>query len=119
MNQSWLSEEFIVDKSLGRDVQFTLDEVPGQSGTIAAIQILYPNGTELHHSTDSIGDTTSIAFDFLEVLNKLLFKEEVVEIILFYLSARILSVQHRSNRNCGLHFSNCYIKVNKFGDIAY
>ena len=75
MNQSWLSEEFIIDKSLGRDVQFTLDEVPGRSGTIAAIQILYPNGTELYHSTDSIGDTTSIKFDFLEVTTKLFFKE--------------------------------------------
>ena len=71
MNHSWLSEEFIIDRSLGRDVQFTLDEVPGRSGTIAAIQILYPNGTELYHSTDSIGDTTSIQFDFLEVPNLL------------------------------------------------
>ena len=76
MNQSWLSEEFIIDKSLGRDVQFTLDEVPGRGGgTIAAIQILYPNGTELYHSTDSIGDTSSIEFDFLEVTTKLFSKE--------------------------------------------
>ena len=75
MNQSWLSEEFIIDRGLGRDVQFILDEVPGQSGTIAAVQILYPNGTELYHSSDSFGDTTSIKFDFLEVPTKSPFKE--------------------------------------------
>ena len=48
-------------------MKFTLDELPGE-GAIAAVQLLYPNGTELYHSTDPIDGTASISFDSLEVI---------------------------------------------------
>ena len=62
-----MNEEFIIDKTLGRDVKFTLDVSSG-SGTIEGIQLLYPNGTELYHNTNEIYGTTLLSFDFLEVI---------------------------------------------------
>ena len=52
------TEDFIIDQTLGRDVKFTLDDIPG-SGQITQIRILSSDGTELEHSTGEIGSTWS------------------------------------------------------------
>ena len=61
-----LSEEFIIDKTLGRDIKFTLDNLPG-SGRITKIQILNSIGHVLYEFSGVIGSTLSIYLEQLEV----------------------------------------------------
>ena len=63
-----LDEFFIIDNTLGRDVKFSLDDVPGNNnGKVTQIQLMYPNGTEVFHSVEEIGGSYSKKIDFLEV----------------------------------------------------
>ena len=61
-----VSEEFIIDKSLGRDIKFTLDDLHS-TGTITKIQLLDSNGTAFYDISGDIGGTLSINLGFLEV----------------------------------------------------
>ena len=60
-----LSEEFVIDKTLGRDIKFTLD-LQG-SGKITGIQILNSNGDVFYEINADIGGTISIHLEQLEV----------------------------------------------------
>ena len=60
-----LSEEFVIDKTLGRDIKFTLD-LPG-SGNITGIQILNSNGDVFYEINADISGTISIHLEQLEV----------------------------------------------------
>ena len=60
-----LSEEFLIDKTLGRDIKFTLD-LPG-SGKITEIQLLNSNGDVFYEISGDIGGTVSIHLEQLEV----------------------------------------------------
>ena len=60
------TEDFIIDQTLGRDVKFTLDDLPG-SGKITGIRLLSSNGTELESSIGEIGITWSKTIKHLEV----------------------------------------------------
>ena len=60
------TEDFIIDQTLGRDVKFTLDDLPG-SGKITGIQLLSSDGTVLESSTGTIGSTWSKTIKHLEV----------------------------------------------------
>ena len=60
------TEDFIIDQTLGRDVKFTLDDLPG-SGKITKIKLLSSNGTVLKSSSGTIGNTWSTTIDRLEV----------------------------------------------------
>ena len=62
-----LSEEFVIDKTLGRDIKFTLD-LPG-SGKITGIQILNSKGDVFYEIDAEIGGTISIHIEQLEVTN--------------------------------------------------
>ena len=62
-----LSEEFVIDKTLGRDIKFTLD-LP-ISGKITEIQLLNSNGDEVYEISGDIGGTVSIHIEQLEVKN--------------------------------------------------
>ena len=61
-----LTREFIIDQTLGRDVKFTVDDLPGNGNSITGIKLFYPNGTLLK-STGAIGSTWSVKFDLLAV----------------------------------------------------
>ena len=61
-----LTREFIIDQTLGRDVKFTVDDLPGNGNSIAGIKLFYPDGTLLK-STGAIGSTWSVKFDLLAV----------------------------------------------------
>ena len=60
------TEDFIIDQTLGRDVKFTLDDLPG-SGKITGIQLLSSDGTVLESSSGPIGSTWSKTIERLEV----------------------------------------------------
>ena len=64
---SGLTREFIIDQTLGRDVKFTVDDLPGNGNSITGIKLFYPDGTLLHNSTGAIGSTWSVKFDLLGV----------------------------------------------------
>ena len=61
-----LSEEFVIDKTLGRDIKFTLDNLPG-SGIITKIQLLNSIGYVVYEISGTIGATLSIYLEQLEV----------------------------------------------------
>ena len=63
-----LSEEFVIDKTLGRDIKFTLD-LP-ISGKITEIQLLNSNGDEVYEISGEIGGTVSFHLEQLEVTKK-------------------------------------------------
>jgi hypothetical protein len=44
--QGSVDDSFILDTTLGRDVKFTLDNMPGK-GSVKKIEIFFPNGTKL------------------------------------------------------------------------
>ena len=60
------TEDFIIDQTLGRDVKFTLDDLPG-SGKITGIQLLSSDGTVLESSNGTIDSTWSTTIKRLEV----------------------------------------------------
>ena len=60
-----LSEEFVIDKTLGRDIKFTLD-LP-TSGKITEIQLLNSTGDVFYEISGDIGGTVSIHLEQLEV----------------------------------------------------
>ena len=72
-----LDDFFIIDQTLGKDVKFTLDDIPGGSGgQITEIEILYPNGTQIFDTKDTAHSTVSTTFDHLEV--RLIFAKDIL-----------------------------------------
>ena len=62
-----VTEEFIIDKSLGRDIRFTLDDTSDSIGKITKIQLLDSNGTAFYDISGVFGSTLSINLGYLEV----------------------------------------------------
>ena len=76
------TEDFIIDQTLGRDVKFTLDDLPG-AGKITEIQLLSSNGTVLKSSNGTIGLTWSTTIKRLEV--KCIYDQGMsIELFVFY-----------------------------------